>query len=113
VPVAERVLPGAAGLTASFGYENPGDAVTVPVGSSNILTSPPPDRGQPTTLLAGRQRGVFAAAIDPAIGTASRLLETDPAAAPRVATARATTPRCLPNLRLAMQGPPTLTGASW
>ena len=110
VPVAECVLPGAAGLTAYFGYDNPGDAVTVPVGPSNIVTPPPPDRGQPTTLLAGRQRGVFAAAIDPAVGTASWLLDADPAAAPRVGTARTTTPRCLPNLRLAMQGPPTLTG---
>lgn len=110
LPVAECVLPSDTGLRAWFGYDNPGDAVSVPVGPSNTVTPVPADRGQPTTLLPGRQRGVFSAVIDPGVGTATWLLETDPAAAPRVATARIDDARCRPNLRLEMTGPPALTG---
>ncbi|MCC6832075.1 MAG: hypothetical protein IT200_12070 [Thermoleophilia bacterium] len=110
VPVAECVLPSDTGLRAWFGYDNPGAAVTVPVGPSNTITPVPEDRGQPTTLLPGRQRGVFSAVIDPAVGTATWLLETDPAAAPRTATARADGARCVPNVRLEMTGPPALSG---
>lgn len=60
-PVLECVVVDPSGdYTAVLGYDNPsGTPVTIPHGASNRISPSRYDGQQPTTFLAGRQRGVF------------------------------------------------------
>jgi len=60
-PIAECINGTPQGVTATFGYKNPNDfALTVPVGALNFFSPAPTNRGQPTQLLAGLNKGAFA-----------------------------------------------------
>ncbi|HEX3557099.1 MAG TPA: SdrD B-like domain-containing protein [Thermoanaerobaculia bacterium] len=55
-PIFECVAPNADGTyTAYFGYLNPNSSsITIPIGSGNMFSPAPADRGQPTTFNPGR-----------------------------------------------------------
>ncbi len=59
-PTYEGYAPNEDGtVTLVFGYYNPSPAtVNIPAGEANGFSPGPPDRGQPTTFLPGRQRHV-------------------------------------------------------
>jgi len=60
-PVFECAAPNSDGtFTGFFGYESDtAEPVVMPVGAQNQFTSPPKDRGQPTTITPGRHVAVF------------------------------------------------------
>jgi hypothetical protein len=59
-PIAECIDSSPEGLKVTFSYRNPNDfPLTVPVGSLNFFAPAPLDRGQPTVLKAGLNKGAF------------------------------------------------------
>lgn len=59
-PVAECIDSNSSGLLGTFGFINSNPfPVTIPVGVNNTFTVSPAGRGQPTTLQAGTNKGVF------------------------------------------------------
>lgn len=60
-PIFECAAPNSDGsYTAFFSYDNRStEEVQAPVGGQNQFTSPPKDRGQPTTFAPGRHVAVF------------------------------------------------------
>ena len=59
-PILECVVFGSGGPdVAVWGYDNPNDPVTIPVGAANGFTPTPKDRGQPDVFEKGRFTGVF------------------------------------------------------
>ncbi len=60
-PVLECVTNNGNGtFTALFGYKNDNPTtIAIPIGRNNKFTPRPQDRGQPTSFLPGRHRGVF------------------------------------------------------
>lgn len=90
-PIVECVEETPSGLVAWFGYDNPGPAVTLPIGPDNRFLGAYQDLGQPVDLAAGRVLGAFSVPLDRARLT-WRL--RGPSTPPAFATASDESPRC-------------------
>ena len=56
------------GFSSVWGYDNPNEfEISIPVGSLNAFTPGNVDRGQPTSFLAGLNKGAFAVKFDTAL----------------------------------------------
>ncbi len=64
-PILECVFPLDGGqYVALWGYQNRGTNVDVPLGTDNAFSPGAANRGQPTSFLPGRNKGVFTTTFD-------------------------------------------------